>query len=159
MIHINLKYIIGSLFIGAVTLGGFTSCSLDEDNPSGEGADQAFVKTQGMEYLVNQLYYNFRWKYFGREDPVLYMEGSGDLWQTRANNYGYGKQLSRYIDLQGDRGQIAGAWNRVYDNINVANTIINRLDGVNDNDRWLEHCDRISKFILLIRSIHIILRI
>lgn len=134
MIHINLKYIIGSLFIGAVTLGGFTSCSLDEDNPSGEGADQAFVKTQGMEYLVNQLYYNFRWKYFGREDPVLYMEGSGDLWQTRANNYGYGKQLSRYIDLQGDRGQIAGAWNRVYDNINVANTIINRLDGVNDID-------------------------
>lgn len=106
------------------------SCDLDEYNPSGEGADAVFATEQGMENLVNQMYYNFRWKYYGREDPVLYMEGSGDIWQNMASKYEYGMQLTRCVDLQGDRGQIANVWNRVYDNINDANAIINRINDV-----------------------------
>ena len=120
------KYMVGALLVGA-TAFGLQSCDLDEYNPSGEGADQVFATPEGMEALVNQLYYNFRWKYFGREDPVLYIEAGADIWQNIGDNYEYGKQLTRCVDLQGDRGQIANVWNRVYDNINVANTIINRL--------------------------------
>lgn len=132
------KYIMGSLLFGAATLS-FTSCDLDEYNPSGETADEVFATPQGMEALVNQMYYNFRWKYYGREDPCLYMEGAADIWQNIANTaskYQYGMQLTRAVDLQGDRGQIANVWNRVYDNINDANAIINRIDkvvGLNDN--------------------------
>lgn len=120
------KYTVGALLLGAATFG-LQSCDLDEYNPSGQGNDQVFVTPEGMEALVNQLYYNFRWKYYGREDPCLYMEGSADIWQNIGDNYEYGKQLTRCVDLQGDRGQIANVWNRVYDNINVANTVINRL--------------------------------
>ena len=120
------KYIIAAL-LGGTTMG-FTSCSLDEYNPSNEGADAVFVTEKGMENLVNQMYYNFRWKFYGREDPCLYMEGSADIWQNIGSNYDYGKQLTRCVDLQGDRGQFANVWNRVYDNINVCNTIIGRLD-------------------------------
>ena len=105
----------------------FQSCGLDEYNPSAEGANEVFATPQGMENLVNQMYYNFRWKYYGREDPVLYMEGSADIWQNRAGGYEYGMQLTRCVNLQGDRGQIANVWNRVYDNINDCNAIINRL--------------------------------
>lgn len=122
-------YIAGAVLISACSFG-ISSCSLDEYNPSGEGADAVFVTEQGMENLVNQLYYNFKWKYFGREDPTLYFEGAGDIWANIATNYGYGKQMSRFIDLQGDRGQIANAWNRVYDNVNIANAVINRVDKV-----------------------------
>lgn len=128
------KYIIAAL-LGGTTLG-FTSCDLDEYNPSGEGADEVFATPQGMGNLVNQIYYNFRWKFYGREDPALYMEGSADIWQNIGNNYEYGKQLTRCVDLQGDRGQIANVWNRVYDNINTCNSVINRLDncvGLADN--------------------------
>lgn len=125
----SIKYIAGALLFGAATFS-LTSCDLDEYNPSGEGADQVFKTAQGMESLVNQMYYNFRWKYYGREDPVLYMEGSADIWQNIGDNYDYGKQLTRCVDLQGDRGQFANVWNRVYDNINDANTIINRLPDV-----------------------------
>lgn len=128
MKNIN-KYILGALLAGTATLT-FSSCDLDEYNPSGETADEVFVTPEGMEYLVNQMYYNFRWKYYGREDPVLYMEASADIWQNIGNNYDYGKQLTRRADLQGDRGQIANAWNRVYDNVNVANAVINRIDDV-----------------------------
>ncbi len=120
------KFIIAAL-LGGSTLG-LTSCSLDEYNPSGEGADEVFVTETGIENLVNQMYYNFRWKFYGREDPVLYMEGSADIWQNIGNGYEYGKQLTRCVDLQGDRGQIQNVWNRVYDNVNVCNTIINRLE-------------------------------
>lgn len=74
------KYIIAAL-LGGTTMG-FTSCSLDEYNPSNEGADAVFVTEKGMENLVNQMYYNFRWKFYGREDPCLYMEGSADIWQN-----------------------------------------------------------------------------
>lgn len=119
------KYIIAALLGGATM--GFSSCSLDEYNPSNSGADAVFETKQGMENLVNQMYYNFRWKFYGREDPCLYMEGSADIWQNIGSNYDYGKQLTRCVDLQGDRGQIANVWNRVYDNINVCNSIIDRL--------------------------------
>ncbi|MCF0244426.1 MAG: RagB/SusD family nutrient uptake outer membrane protein [Bacteroidaceae bacterium] len=121
------KYIFGSLLFGAISMT-FSSCSLDEYNPSGEGADEVFVTAQGMEGLVNQMYYNFRWKYYGREDPVLYMEGSADIWQNLASSYEYGMQLTRCVNLQGDRGQMANVWNRVYDNINDCNAIINRIN-------------------------------
>lgn len=130
------KYIIAAL-LGGTTLG-FTSCDLDEYNPSGEGADEVFATAQGMENLVNQLYYNFRWKFYGREDPALYMEGAADIWQNIGNNYEYGKQLTRCVDLQGDRGQFANVWNRVYDNINTCNSVINRLDkceGLSDTQK------------------------
>lgn len=121
------KYLIGALLVGATSFS-MSSCDLDEYNPSGEGANEVFATPEGMEYLVNQMYYNFRWKYYGREDPCLYMEGNADIWQNIGSNYEYGKQLTRCVDLQGDRGQIANVWNRVYDNINDANAIINRLD-------------------------------
>lgn len=124
------KYIMGSLLLGTAALG-FTSCDLEEYNPSGETADEVFATQQGMENLVNQMYYNFRWKYYGREDPVLYMEGSADIWQNIGNNYEYGMQMTRCVNLEGDRGQIANVWNRVYDNINDANAIINRIEDVN----------------------------
>lgn len=114
----------GALVLGAATLG-LQSCDLDEYNPSGEDANSVYTTANGMEYLVNQMYYNFRWKYFGREDPVEYMEGAGDIWQNRADAYDYANHNTRYIGLQGDKcGQTNNAWKRVYDNINVANNIL-----------------------------------
>ena len=51
------KYFVGALILGATTLG-FTSCDLDEYNPSSETADAVFETQQGIEGLVNQMYYN-----------------------------------------------------------------------------------------------------
>ena len=48
MKNIINKHIAGALFIGA-TAFSLTSCSLDEYNPSGEGADQVFKTPEGME--------------------------------------------------------------------------------------------------------------
>ena len=120
------KYFVGALLLGACSLG-FTSCDLDEYNPSNEGADAVFATEQGMEGLVNQLYYNYKWKYFGREDPVLYFEGAGDIWANVPEKNEYGMQLTRFVNLQGDRGQVKGAWERNYDNVNIANSVLQYL--------------------------------
>lgn len=125
------KYFVGALLLCA-TATGLTSCDLDEFNPSSEGADAVFATQQGIEGLVNQMYYNFRWKYYGREDPVLYMEGAGDLFQNTPEKDTYGMQLTRFVDLQGDRSQVGGAWNRVYDNVNLANTVLDNLPNTKD---------------------------
>lgn len=131
------KYFVGALLLGAATVG-LTSCDLDEYNPSSESEEAVFATEQGMEGLVNQMYYNFRWKYYGREDPVLYFEGAGDIWANMPDKYTYGMQLTRFIDLQGDRGQVKGAWNRVYDIVNLANTVLDNLpstEGLKDDTR------------------------
>ena len=128
------KYFVWALLLGATALG-FTSCDLDENNPSGEGVSAVFATEQGMEGLINQMYYNFKWKYYGREDPVLYFEGAGDIWANVPEKNEYGMQLTRFVNLQGDRGQVAGAWNRVYDNVNLANTVLDYLPSTkNIND-------------------------
>lgn len=119
------KYLFGVLLLG--TTMGLTSCDLDEYNPSGEGADAVFETAQGMEGLVNQLYYNFRWKYFGREDPMLMLEGAGDIWVNVMDNPDYGRQMTRCVELTGNVGQVKNLWGRLYDNVNLANTVINRL--------------------------------
>ena len=133
MKHIN-QYFIGALLLSATALS-FTSRDLDEYNPSSEGATATFASPQGMENLVNQLYYNYKWKYFGREDPVLYFEGAGDIWANVPEKNEYGMQLTRFVNLQGDRGQVKGAWERNYDNINVANNVLQYLPSTkNIND-------------------------
>ena len=131
------KYFMGALLLGSISLS-FTSCDLDEYNPSSEDAEAVFATPQGIEGLVNQLYYNYKWKYFGREDPVLYFEGAGDLWANTPEKNEYGMQLTRFVNLQGDRGQVKGAWERNYDNVNVANAVLQylpRTTGLSDETR------------------------
>lgn len=123
------KYIAVAL-LGSATAAGLTSCNLDEYNPSSQDADAVLVTQAGMEKLVNQMYYFFRAKLYGREDPVLWIEGNSDLWQNQGGNYEYGKQMTRFVNLQGDK--TPNIWNRLYDNVNNANAIINRIDDVAD---------------------------
>ena len=122
------KFSIGILLV-ALTVG-INSCDLKEFNPSGSTADVVFSTPEGMDALVNQMYYNFRWKYFGREDPVLYLEGGTDLWYN-AGKAAYGPGLTQYTDVLNPKiGQLANVWNRVYDDINLCNSVINRIGAV-----------------------------
>ena len=119
------QYILGALLlVGSLS---FASCDLDEYNPSNEGAETVLATEQGMEGMVNQLYYNYRWKYYGREDPVLYIEGAADIWANTPEKNTYGMQITRYVGLQGSHPQTKNLWERNYDNVNIANTVLQYL--------------------------------
>lgn len=128
MKNIN-RYLLGAALTAAV-VPGFVSCDLDEYNPGGETADVVFETPEGMELLVNELYENFRKKFYGREDPVLQMEGGADIWQNIATNYEYGMQQTRCVNLNPDLGQFWNCWAYVYDVVNYANAIIGRVDNI-----------------------------
>ena len=136
-----MKRLYKSLAIGLVCTTfacGMTSCDLDETNPSGSTADVVFATPDGIQTVVNQLYYNFRWKFYGREDPVLYMEGGTDLW-FNAGKSTYGAQMTQYNEkLNSSTGQFANVWNRMYDNVNLCNTIINRVPNISYTDAALK---------------------
>lgn len=128
-----MKKIIYRISVAAVALlaaVGLQSCDLDEYNPHGTTADTVFTTPEGIDALVNAMYYNFRWKYFGREDPVLYLEGGTDIWTLSGANLTYGDQMCKYNNPQANCGQYANVWNRVYDDINLANAVINRIGDV-----------------------------
>lgn len=126
MKHIKLAAIT-TLF--ALT-AGLQSCDLDEYNPSGATSEVVFSTPEGINSLANSIYYNYRWKYYGREDPVLYMEGGTDLWNN-FNLTAYGYEFTQYVNLDWNRGQLRTLWERQYDVINLCNTGINRISGVN----------------------------
>ncbi|MDR2935820.1 MAG: RagB/SusD family nutrient uptake outer membrane protein [Rikenellaceae bacterium] len=129
-----MKTLKNTLYTGLALLAfalGVQSCDLDEYNPSGATVDVLLSTPDGMATFVNRLYYNHPWKYFGREDPVLYVESSTDIWVPRggaANTYG--QNMTMYVNLNSGVGQFLTVWNRQYDNINRANAIINRIGDV-----------------------------
>lgn len=125
MKHIKLAVITALLIMAA----GLHSCDLEEYNPSGATSDIVFSTSEGINALSNSIYYTYRWKYYGREDPVLYMEGGTDLW----NNFNlttYGYALTQYYSLDWASGQLRTLWERQYDVINLCNTGINRIANV-----------------------------
>lgn len=119
-----------SVVLASVVLG-MQSCDLDEYNPSGADVGVLLSSPEGIATFVNRLYYNYPWKYFGREDPVLYIESSTDIWVPRggaANTYG--EHMTMYKNHNPSIGQFKTVWDRQYDNINRANAIINRIGNV-----------------------------
>jgi hypothetical protein len=119
--------LLATLFAAAGT--GFQSCDLEEYNPSGSTADVVFQTPKGLNALANSIYYTYRWKYFGREDPVLYMEGGTDLWYNY-NLVGWGNQFTQYLNLDWAQAQTKTLWERQYDVINLCNTGIDRIGAV-----------------------------
>ena len=60
----SIQYRISVAAAALLAVVGLQSCDLDEYNPSGATADVVFSTPEGIEALVNSMYFNFRWKYF-----------------------------------------------------------------------------------------------
>ena len=64
-----------NLIIVVICMMAFSSCSLDEYNPSGSTATNVYGTEAGMNTLVNASYYNFSSQFYGREDIMFLTEG------------------------------------------------------------------------------------
>jgi hypothetical protein len=118
------------ILISAICAIIFSSCSLEEFNPSGSTATNVFNTEVGMNTLVNAAYYNFRAQFYGREDVMFLWEGGTDLWYM-AGKGTYADQLLTYTaKLDPTTGQIKNTWQRLYEIVNYANAGINRIEGV-----------------------------
>lgn len=109
----------------------FSSCSLDEYNPSGVTVGKVIETKAGFNKLLNSCYFDLPRYFYGR-NLLLVTEGGTDIWTADLNsnnNQNYLKYASggaMSIDMAKD------FWNGAYDAINYCNLIIDRADQVKD---------------------------
>ena len=111
----------------------FSSCDLEEYNPGGSTAEEAFKTQTGYNTIINAVYAYWGGQLYGREDPVLLFNGGNDEWINIANT-GYGRQLSKYQETLATTGQYKNTWNRLYEIVNDCNSAIERNDAANFTD-------------------------
>lgn len=118
------KYILGMGLI-ATAVG----CSLDEYNPGGTTSEVVFSTEAGINTLVNSAYVYYGSQFYGREDILMLTEGGTDLWINIAKS-GYGRQMTKYEELNSTVGQMRNTWNRFYEIINYCNAGLERIQDV-----------------------------
>jgi len=123
----QIKYLM-FIALAAITLN-FSSCSLEEFNPSGATADVIFSTEEGLNTLVNAAYVNLESQFYGREDMVLFIVGGNDLFINIGNGT-YGRQMSKYQETTPAVGQFYNDFNRFYEGINYCNAGLERIEGV-----------------------------
>ncbi len=106
----------------------FTSCDkvLQEYNPSGLTAESVYTTPEGFETLVNAAYSYQRW-WYGKEEGYNIAETGTDIWTSGAGEV-Y-RDLTQYLNLQGNNGALSSEWREFYAGINLCNAGINRISG------------------------------
>lgn len=118
----------------SLLLFGAQSCDLEEYNPGGTTADEAFKTPEGINTLVNSAYVYWGAQFYGREDILMLTEGGTDLWINIAN-CGYGRQMTKYQELNPKVGQMNNTWNRLYEIVNYCNAGIERIGDVDFDNK------------------------
>lgn len=110
----------------------FTACNnvLKEYNPSGLTAESVYTTPEGFETLVNAAYSYQRW-WYGKEEGYNIAETGTDIWTSGAGEV-Y-RDLTQYLNLQGNNGALASEWREFYAAINLCNAGINRIAGAGLN--------------------------
>ena len=118
------------LYMSALLAGtlSFTSCELDEYNPTGGDANiEAFDAWEGLETycyspLAEQLYSVY--------DFLSVAEGGTDMWNTSGGNPDYAKQLIYYDGLTTNTNASNKVFKQAYACVASCNAVINNVDRV-----------------------------
>lgn len=110
------------------SLGLISSCSLDEFDPSSESLDKAYSYSDGYKSLINSCYMNLYYIY-GKIDGIGPLEMGCDLWINSTNSE---STYSAYRDLNTSVGSLKTIWQSLYATVNLCNTAIKLVNGVQD---------------------------
>ena len=106
--------------------GSFTSCELDEWNPSTVDVETAYKHKDGFESLVNYCYDGLYY-FYGKIDGVGAMEMGTDLWVSESYESGFTLYNS---SLNTELGTLKTIWQGFYATINYCNTALYYADKV-----------------------------
>ena len=106
--------------------GSFTSCELDEWNPSTVDVETAYKHKDGFESLVNYCYDGLYY-FYGKIDGVGAMEMGTDIWVSEA----YQSAFTLYdSSLNTEYGTLKTIWQGFYATVNYCNTALYYADKV-----------------------------
>lgn len=122
-----MKKIFNKIAITAIiTANLFTSCKLDEFNPSTVSPDVAYEDPAGFESLINYCYDGLYY-FYGKIDGIGAMEMGTDLWVSESKESGFTLYDSK---LNSDLGTLRVFWQGFYSTVNYCNTAIYYADKV-----------------------------
>lgn len=108
---------------------GFSSCSLDENDPTSVTADVVYSTEDGYKGLIISCYYNLTKSLFCNEDYIVATEGGTDLWTTLYNR-SYAPEFFYYNNLTSSANYAKKIWKAAYTPINLCNSAIERANKV-----------------------------
>lgn len=107
--------------MGLAMTAGFTSCELDEYNPTGGNATiENYAVWKGLQ---NQCYSTLYHELYSKEDFLFLSECGTDLWLNHTSDYA--QQIFYYDGIGVENGQPRKAWQQAYSVIATCNTVIN----------------------------------
>lgn len=115
-----LKAALAILFVS----GSFTSCELDEWNPSTVDLETAYKYKDGFESLINYCYDGLYY-FYGKIDGVGAMEMGTDLWVSESFESGFTLYNS---SMNTELGTLKTIWQGFYATVNYCNTAIHYAD-------------------------------
>lgn len=112
--------------IGALS---FSSCELDEYNPSaGSATLENYDTWLGLQTECYSTLYN---ELYSKQDFFAFSEFGTDLWIGPAANDSYFRQFMYYDGISVSRGETKKTWQQAYSVIATCNTVINNGGAVN----------------------------
>lgn len=100
---------------------GFTSCGLDEYNPTGGSATiDNYAVWKGLQ---TQCYSTLYHELYSKEDFLFLSECGTDMWLNHSNDYA--QQIFYYDGIGVENAQPRKAWQQAYSVIATCNTVIN----------------------------------
>lgn len=125
-----MRKTINNIALAAILLTGiFTSCSLDEYNPSTIGLETAYKYKDGYEGLINSCYVDL-YLLYGKIDGIGAMEAGSDLWVNSGNSEtGF---ILYNSNMNTSLGTLRVLWQSLYATVNYCNTAILYADRVEE---------------------------
>lgn len=111
---------------------GFSSCSLDEENPGGFTMESvASSSVEGYQAIVNNCYFGMERYFYGYPEWMMLTEGCTDIWTYQANrNNTYTQWFWFFAGASPNTTFTNSTWNGTYDGIGACNLAISLAPSV-----------------------------
>ncbi len=126
-----MKKILLYTAVGVMGAMSFTSCELDEFNPS--AGSSTLENYQTWSGLQTECYSTLYHELYSKEDFLFFSECGTDLWLNPAGK-SYAAQVFYYDGLGVASAQARKTWQQAYSVIATCNSVINNADNVSDGD-------------------------
>lgn len=127
------KYKLLSMAAASLLLTTY-SCSLDEENPSGNTPDNEWTSEAGFSKKINDCYFDMIRAIYGQAEDTYVMtaEGGTDIWQDAnpQGSNGNWSKLLRYEDFGSSNGMLNEGYSGFYGTLSACNGAIYYADKV-----------------------------
>lgn len=118
--------------VGLIGALSFSSCELDEYNPSAGSATLDNLTFTTWSGLQTECYSTLYHELYSKQDFLVFSECGTDLWLGPANQDTYFLQFMYYDGIGVARSETKKTWHQAYSIIATCNTVINHAGSVSD---------------------------